>query len=350
MRTMIENYRNIPAGHCGSGAMRNLIHHYCGLELEEGVVFGLGAGLDCVYFSYAQAEPPFMLFGRGSSMEADLAHTLGLDYTEQTQDDDEAAWQAVRAEVLAGRPTMLSGDIFYLDYREFKVHFPGHRFVLLGFDDASEEVYIADRINDYPETCSLGALKLSRNSPVGMTGSNLWGKFSSPAQRNSLPEACGRALRISVERMHGVDRSQFDNMRAPVGKAGGDIATGLEGLRLFAEHVRAWPQDPDAAAYARYVDNAIIKYGTGGGFFRNHYAVFMAWSREQRPDLVSSTVVGLAERAAQQWNGLSPLMQQLATDPADSTCWQAASEQLDDIIETEYSLFGYLGDTVLRAA
>ena len=87
MRVLIEDYRNLTAGHCGSGAMRNLIYHYCGLDLEEGVVFGLGAGLDTVYFSYDQQHPPFMLFGRGSSMEADLAETLGMDYAEQIQTD-----------------------------------------------------------------------------------------------------------------------------------------------------------------------------------------------------------------------------------------------------------------------
>ena len=165
MRTMIEGYRNYPAGHCGSGAMRNLVYHYCGLELDEGVVFGLGSGLDAMYFSYPAASPPFMFFGRGGSMEVDFAENLGLDYTEQVQPDNDLAWQEVREEVLAGRPTMLSGDILYLDYREYKVHFPAHRFVLLGFDEEKGETYIADRLRPETETCSMGALRTSRNPP-----------------------------------------------------------------------------------------------------------------------------------------------------------------------------------------
>ena len=92
MRAMIDNFRIVPAGHCGSGSMRNLIYHYCGLDLPEGVVFGLGAGLDAVYFEYPNASPPFMAFGRGSTMESDLAQTLGIDYTEQVQADDDKAW------------------------------------------------------------------------------------------------------------------------------------------------------------------------------------------------------------------------------------------------------------------
>ena len=96
MRVLIEDYRNLTAGHCGSGSMRNLLYHYCGLDLPEGVVFGLGAGLDCVFFTIDAVNPPFMLFGRGATMEVDLAESLGLDYREKIQLDDDVAWQEVR--------------------------------------------------------------------------------------------------------------------------------------------------------------------------------------------------------------------------------------------------------------
>ncbi|MEH6569762.1 MAG: BtrH N-terminal domain-containing protein [Halioglobus sp.] len=349
MRVEIENYRNLTAGHCGSGAMRNLIYHYCSLELEEGVIFGLGAGLDTVFFNYEAQDPPFMLFGRGSSMEADLADTLGLDYAEQTQIDNDKAWEEVREEVIAGRPTMLSGDILYLDYREFKVHFPAHRFVLLGFDDEKQEVYLADRTREETEVCSMDALRMSRNPPEAISTYNAWGKFSSGAQRHSLPDACGLALRKTVERMHGIDQSQRDLMALASGSSDGLLAVGLKGLRTFSEQIQLWPQLENAANYAAYVDNAIIKYGTGGGFFRDHYAVFMTWAQRQRPDLVSTVTVNLAIEAAQRWNTLSPTMQKLVETPADAQLWESAHEQVMDIYETEYSLFGHLADTVLRA-
>jgi hypothetical protein len=349
MRVEIENYRNLTAGHCGSGAMRNLIFHYCSLDLEEGVIFGLGAGLDTVFFDYEAQDPPFMLFGRGSSMEADLADTLGLDYAEQIQTDDDKAWEIVREEVIAGRPTMLSGDILYLDYREFKVHFPAHRFVLLGFDDEKQEVYLADRTREQTEVCSMEALRLSRNPPDAISTYNAWGQFSSSAQRHSLPDACGLALRKTVERMLGIDTSQHDLMARMSGASGGNLAVGLKGLRTFSEQIQLWSQLDNAANHARYVDNAIIKYGTGGGFFRDHFAVFMAWAQHQRPDIVSTVTVNLAVEAAQRWNTLSPTMQQLANAPGDSVLWASANEQIMDIYETEYSLFSHLADSVLRA-
>ncbi|MFK8051171.1 MAG: BtrH N-terminal domain-containing protein [Halioglobus sp.] len=348
MKVLIENYRNLTAGHCGSGAMRNLIYHYCGLELDEGVVFGLGAGLDTVFFTYEAQSPPFMLFGRGSSMEADLAHTLGMDYSEHIQLDDDLAWEEVRQEVVEGRPTMLSGDILYLDYREYKVHFPAHRFVLLGFDEDKQEVYIADRTREQTEVCSMGALRTSRNPTEAISTYNAWGKFSSGEVRHSLPEACGIALRKTVERMQGMDMSQRDLMSSFSGGNDTLLEVGLKGLQTFSDQLQIWPDLKDAGEHAQYVDNAIVKYGTGGGFFRDHFASFMHWASHQRPDLVTSSTVLLAQEAADRWNQLSPTMRQLAASPSDSQGWKSAQSQVEDIYEAEYSLFGHLADKVLR--
>lgn len=350
MRMLIEDYRNLTAGHCGSGAMRNLIHHYCQLDLDEAVVFGLGAGLDTVFFTADPVNPPFMLFGRGSSMEADLTDTLGIDYSETVQADDDAAWRTVREEIIAGRPTMLSGDIYYLDYRQFKVHFPAHRFVLVGFDDEREEVYVADRTDAEVQTCSMEAVRLSRNPPGSISTHNLWGKFHSGSVRHSLPEACGRALRKTAERMQGLDTSQRDLMAVAQGNMGTVLAVGLEGLETFREQMQRWPERHNAADHARYVDNAIVKFGTGGGFFRDHFHAFMAWAKTQRPDLVTTAEVTLAGRAAEAWNGLSPTMQRLTADAGNTALWNQADQQVQGILELERALFGHLADRVLRSA
>ncbi len=348
MRVLIDNYRNLTAGHCGSGAMRNLIYHYTKLELDEAVVFGLGGGLDCICTNLPEAEPSLLLFGRNGTMEADLRETLGIDYSEQIELDDDAAWQQVRDEVIAGRPTMLSGDIFYLDYREFKVHFPAHRFVLVGFDDDKQEVYVADRTDEDIQTCSMQALRQSRNSPAGMSSMNMWGKFTSDKVKHDLPYACGLALHKTVLRMQGIDRSQLELMQGFVNSD--DIAVGLDGIQAFRYHLAGWRDSSKLTANAQYVDNCIVKFGTGGGFFRDHFAKFMHWAKAQRPDLVTSTTTGLAEEAAAAWNQLALTMQQLQQHPNDDAVWQQADAAILDLYETEYTLFGFLGDTVLRSS
>ena len=351
MRSLIENYRNQTAGHCGSGAMRNLLYHYCKLDLPEGVVFGLGSGLDAAFFNVDHVDPPFMLFGRSGSMETDLTQALDIDYRETLQADDTLAWQEVRDEVAAGNPTMLAGDIYYLDYRKFKVHFPGHRYVLLGYDDERDEAYVADRTDEATQTCSTEAVRLSRNAPIpGMSSQNRWGKFHDSRVGNSLPEACGKALRITVERMLGIDTSQRAAM-AEIQKGQSQfLEIGLAGLTHLNKEMGHWAERGDASSHARYVDNAIVKFGTGGGFFRDLFAEFMRWSKEQRPDLVGSTTVMLAEQSAVLWNDLAPTMATLADTPNDQPLWRQAQEQVLDIHETEYALFGHLADTVLRTS
>src|SRR4029453_18385720 len=230
MKTLIEGYEIFPGEHCGSASMRGLLKHSCGIPRPEPAVFGLSGGLDCVCLESAAMDPPVGVFGRTGSLEVDLCRNLGIDYREEPDPDDAHAWQVVREEVLAGRPTMLTGDILYLDYREYKVHFPAHRFVLLGFDDAVEKAFVADRIRPEPEACSYGALRKSRNPPEGVSTHNLWGKFHGTEVGRSLADAARLAIRECAQRMLGKGpRSEFA-LGAP-----SDVALGVAGIRRFAE-------------------------------------------------------------------------------------------------------------------
>jgi len=203
VREMIRDYENRPGEHCGSTAMRNLIHHYCGLDLSEAVIFGLGSGIDFLLLETTEFEPGVLVFGRSVSLESDVAAALGVDYREQPESDDDRAWEQVRDEVARGRPTMLSGDAYYLDYRNFAVHFPAHRFVLLGFDDDRQVAFVADRLDREPQVCSYEALKLSRNPPDFISTQNLWGRFGQTQVRHSLETAFATGIARSAQRMLG---------------------------------------------------------------------------------------------------------------------------------------------------
>jgi hypothetical protein len=347
MRILIDNYRNLTAEHCGSGSMRNLVYHYCRIELPEGVIFGLGSGLDCLFFGMPEATPPFMLFGRSITMEQDLAAALGLDYQEAPELDNEQAWQQVRQQVTEGKPTMLSGDIYYLDYRKFKVHFPGHRFVLLGFDDAKREVYIADRTESATQTCSMDALRMSRNPPVGISTANLWGTFNSSRVANSLADACALALQKTTQRMLGADPSQQSWIKRATPSKPDWLAGGIAGIELLGQQLQQWPSDSAAPEYAAYMVSAITKFGTGGALFRNLFREFIEWAQIQRPDLVSGDCVRLAQHSALHWTGLSDTMQQLSDDSRQTALWSAAQQRLADAQRAETELFERLAETVL---
>lgn len=334
MRHRIEGYRSFPGEHCGSVAMRGLLAHYCGLELPEDVVFGLGAGLDCMYMPMPGVGG--VAFGRTASMEVDLADALGVDYAERPEPDDAKAWQDVRAEVLADRPTMLSGDIFHLDYRDYKVHFPGHRFVLLGFDDEREEVYIADRIREEPETCSLGALMRSRNPSEGMSTLNLWGRFGSGEARHDLATATRRAVAHCSAHMLGTEVREEIVSDLPFATPLREATFGISGIRRFAEDLPGLAAKPDARALAGYNGSAIEKFGNGGGNFRRLYAGFLDWARAQDAALVPADASAQAVRAADGWTALAKLLWRASE--GDDT-WAEAGALGHEIAGIEQALF-----------
>jgi hypothetical protein len=342
---LIEDYRNLPGEHCGSTAMRNLLHHYCGLELTEEVVFGLGAGLDFLYFSSARFSPSVFTFGRSVTLEQDLAATLGVDYREQVEPDDDAAWQQVRQEVTEGRPTMLSGDAFYLDYRDFKVHFPAHRFVLVGFDDDEGIAMIADRLDPEPQPCSYRALRLSRNPPEFISTFNLWGKFVGVEVRNSLDEACRSALTLNARRMLEGDPATTEGLRAVTGDPAAEVASGLEGLAAFLRDLPEWEHREERPLLARYASDCIEKFGTGGGNFRTMYAEFLAQARAAVPDLVPEAAAEQALHASKHWTELAAHLADLAEDGGEAASFRAA-RSLGRILDLETRMFESIAEKV----
>jgi hypothetical protein len=341
MKTMIEGYRIHPGEHCGSTAMRGLLEHHCGLELPEPAVFGLSAGLETAYLETDAMDPPVVVFGRTADLEVELGRILEIDYREQADPDDAHAWQAVREEVLAGRPTMLSGDILYLDYREYKVHFPAHRFVLLGFDDETEKAFIADRVRDVPEACSYGALMKSRNPPEGLSTHNLWGRFHGTEVGRSLPDAARLAIRTCAQRMLGRASPSGDGFAS---QDGTDVTRGVEGIRRLADALPGWAERADATWVASFNARCIEKFGNGGGNFRRLYAGFLDWARGLDPQLVPAEAPALATRAADGWTAISERLAAASGEDAPPQPWAEAAALARELADVEQTLFERLAD------
>ena len=338
---LIEGYRNVPGEHCGSTAMRNLLQHYCGLELTEDEVFGLGSGLDFVLLETELFAPGILMFGRGPTMEIDVTDALAVNYQEQIELDDERAWKVVKEEVLAERPTMLSGDVLYLDYREFKVHFPAHRYVLLGFDDDAETAWIADRLDREPQPCSYEGLRKSRNPQDFISTLNTWGKFYGTEVGRSLPEAFEHAIGKTVSRMRGESTGHTQMFELVAGGKPFKLATGLAGLERLRDMIPEWAVSEHAPQSARYAAECIEAFGTGGGNFRNLYAGFLRSAHARVPQLVGVSTHQIATHAAELWTRLSKAFGELAKSP-ESFDVAATQALVDSIIGSESRLIDTL--------
>ena len=339
MRKVIDDYRIHPGEHCGSASMRGLLAFYCDLQLPEDATFGLGAGLGSGFIDQRdnpQADYAVAVFGRTATFEVDLGRNLGIDYRERTEDDDDHAWAVVRDEVLAGRPTMLAGDIFYLDYRDYKVNFPSHRFVLMGFDDEREEVYIGDRIREEFETCSLAAVKVSRNAPTPMSDRNRWGRFHDTDVGNDLRTAAETAIRACAASMLG----ESESSSFPGAKLG------VEGTRAYGDALPSVAALANAEATASFNAPLLEKFGNGGGNFRRLYAGFLAWARALDEKLVPESAPALCVAAADEWTAASTDILRARDTPGDPGPWKDAGGHIARAAELEETLFTRLADTV----
>ena len=338
---LIAGYRNVPGEHCGSTAMRNLLQHYCGLELTEDEVFGLGSGLDFVLVETELFEPGILMFGRGPTMEVDVADALAVNYQEQIELDDERAWKVVKEEVLAGHPTMLSGDIYYLDYRKSNVHFPAHRYVLVGFEDDTEIAWIADRRDPEPQACSYAGLRKSRNPPDFFSTFNTWGKFYGTEVGRSLPEAFEHAIGKTVSRMRGESTEHTQIFELVARGKPLKLSTGLAGLERLRDMIPDWAASEHAPQSAGYAAGCIEAFGTGGGNFRNLYAGFLRSGHEHAPQLVASGAHQIVTDAARLWTQLSKAFGELAKSPES---FDAAATQVlvDRITQSESRLIDML--------
>jgi len=341
---MIRGYRHRPGEHCGSTVMRNMLLHHCGLDISEALTFGLGSGIECIYLSSPRMTPEAVVFGRSATLEQDLSEALGTDYVEEPQADDTAAWDAVRREVVEGRPAVVCADIFYMDHRDFKVHFPFNRFALVGFDDTIETAYIHDRTNLDPQQVSYRALSLSRNPPEYPIY-NLWGRFESGSIRRPLEQACRRALQKTARRMTGADDHQRKVVLALGGADLGHAETGLAALAAFRDDLPSWRRKEDPAWLASYASRTIEVFGTGGGNFRGMYAAFLEEVKAMLPDLVNPELPALARRSADLWTSLSQRLDGIAKRE-DGASWSASVSLLDRILAVETDLFRAMLETL----
>lgn len=271
------------AGHCGSGALRDLLEfHELDFDdgpLSEGAVFGLAGGLGCFYVENAAFVPPFYLVGRTADLERDIAANLGLGLEVRETDDAAEGWSWVRAELDAGRPTMVWGDIAELEYLRVRMSNTRHDIVVVGHDPEAGIAWIADNDREDLQPCSLESLAAARTSS-GFPGPNRNATFlySWPEQLPEPREAVRRGLARAVA-----------NMRQGAPSVGGlQGAVGLAAVDALAAGYPAWPRKFDdqleKALNGLWV--FIVKAGTGGAMFRSLHAQFLhdaaGWLRDGR--------------------------------------------------------------------
>ncbi len=326
MAVLVDRYRHRTGEHCASTALRNILAHQ-GTELSEGMIFGLASGLGFHYLRGDDLSPTRMFHGRTATLESDFGANTAMDFVDRPEPDDERAWQLLRQRIDAGEPVMLSTDTFYLGYHHTLSHFPGHRCVAVGYDDATGTVLIADRKFEEYQRCSYEELRHARNAPdYAWKCDNTWGDFGAdPKLGRPLEEAIVVALRRNAAWML---------------EPTSELPGGIPAMRTLAEDLPSWGEAKDWSWAARFGYQVIIKRGAGGSFFRSLYADFLRESVPFYPELGVALAADRMDGIAEDWRDLAAVLKlQSEREDCDPELFARAGHITSELADAEERFF-----------
>jgi hypothetical protein len=318
----VHGFSHVPGHHCGSTALRNLLGFH-GVEISEEMAFGLGAGAGFYYLALEDGSPSRWFNGRTARLEESFRELTGAALEMRTfpPEEGEAAWEAARSTVDAGRPALLLTDIYHLDHYGNSAHFPGHAVVLAGYDD--EVAHLSDTAFEELQTTRLENLARARHS--GHPAYPLEGHMftvGAAIDRTQLEAAVPRAIERAVSEM----------LEPPFGEF-----AGLPALERLAAEAGSWPDAVDDWQWcARFAYQVIERRGTGGGCFRLMYSRFL---EEAGRDEAS-----LAAEAAARWTELAEAFKAASeSDEPRPELWRAVGEGAGRVRDAECRLWTSLG-------
>ena len=260
----------LPGYHCWSNSLTKIYHHY-GLPLSEEMLFGLGEGINFMYWEQ-KGTPPF-IGGRGNikTFVQDIGRRTGVNVIEKSTTSTRKAQKALLQQMEKQEPLMVRVDMGFLPYYDFgeDYHFGSHTIVVCGYD-GQDRVLISDMDSSAsgkkgglyaPMTMEeIGRARGSTYKPF--PPKNTYFKFEFATAHPPKAEDILSAIRQNSEAMLNPPISNF----------------GIKGVRRTAKEITRWPKRFDdeelrGNLFMFYIMSEIG--GTGGGMFRPMYGRFL---------------------------------------------------------------------------
>ena len=303
----VHPYPHQVGGHCGSGALRDLLE-WAGLGWgsppTEGLVFALSGALDLSYMRSPSLMPPVYLVGRGGDLELDLPRRLGATVTQRATDDPDVGWDSVRAQIDAGKPVMVWSDIAELPYLRVRLRMSRHDIVIIGYDDAKQIAFVVDNDREEVQEVPYEALARARSSASFPEPTrHMMYDIAWPTTLPSLGAAAAEAFQQAADAMRGTGGSLI-----AVPEHQSVHATGLGAADAFAADIAVWEEAFDEAELGALLFGLyafIEKAGTGGGLFRRLLAEGSAEIATETHDNATADLASSAARAAEAWTELA---------------------------------------------
>ena len=325
---LVDGFEHRTGEHCASTAFRNVLRYH-GLDLSESMIFGLAGGLGFFYIENDELSPARMFHGRSLTLEWDLCTNAALPVSADVDADDAHAEQYLIECLEAGWPVVLSTDTFYLDYQNTSSHFPGHRAVVVGYDQ--DGFWMADRkLNEY-QRVTAAELRQARNAgDYAMSCANEFHHFRGPLE---LGRPLAEAIRIALQR-------NAKSMLEGSGETFAGAASGIPAMRRLVEQLPGWAERDDWSWCSRFGYQVIIKRGAGGRFFRSLYRDFLGEAAALVPALSAAGLEARTAAIAERWADLAALLkEQSERDTCAPKLFERSAAVLDELAGREQSLF-----------
>lgn len=295
---IVSGFAHVPGVHCGSTALRDMFRHI-GLDYDEALCFGLGSGLGFFYYINPHGKPlSHAIYARTINLEHDACVHLALDWQEGVDDDAAHAWLEAKDWVDGDIPVLLHVELSRLPYYRTRTPFPGHRVLLVGYDDARQVALLADTAFLELQEISYAALQEARTATIPpIPLHNEWLAVKPTVPSRALVEAIHGALHDNALGMN-LDRAPY---------------FGIMGMESLAEDFVNWANAPDWDMCARFAYQNIEVRGTGGSAFRRMYAQFLHQAEALDERLRGAGLAATMDEIADDWSGLAAVLKEIAT-------------------------------------
>lgn len=251
------------SAHCENGVVSNLMCFH-GLEFDEPMVFGLGAGIFFSYFPFIKMNGipvtsyrimPSFIFKRFSS-------ALGIKVASKTYSNPQKAMEDLDRFLEKGQPVGMLTSVFYLPYLPdaYRFHFNAHNIIVYGKEDG--KYLVSDPVMDEVTTIShedLARARFAKGVPE-------------PSGRVYYPVSIPKAFDLKKALVKQIRHAGFFMAKTPI------PIFGANGIVYLSKRMRKWQKNLGERKAILWLGNVVRmqeEIGTGGAGFRFIYAAFL---------------------------------------------------------------------------
>lgn len=305
--------------HCETTTIGNLL--LCqGICISEPMMFGIGEGLQFIYFDSKNLAIPF-LGGRSKpgQITEKLTQNLGLKLETKISSSRKKAWENVKKYLDAGVPVGLKLDQYHLEYTNEPIHFAAHYVTIYGYDD--KYAYLIDTMDmGGVQKTSLASLQQARDQKGPMSSRNL--SFTI-FKTEKLPEM--RNVLISA-----IQRNACEYLNPPISNIS------YRGIEKASKEVKKWFERCRNVQNDLNTISMLMEFGgTGGAAFRNLYCDFLKESLRMVDDKNIRKGYEIFSKIAPLWTEVASVIKK-AGDSGSQSYLDEASNLFQKIALLEY--------------